>query len=1045
MEQKEIKYLADPATSGLNADDADFSLGQNQVVNAENVRWGSTDAGVVNVVESVGSTLLLSSPQPSVSFITIGSVADTARNRIFYFQCDKFANNHKIVCYDNGTFYDVLLSSQVTGGLNFNKNYVIHSAKIIGDLLYWTDNYNEPRRINTEAAIKLNNPSYDTDVTAYTSPLAQSVIKLIRRPPGTILTTAFDTEITKEFFLDTFAGQFAYRYIYRDGEKSVFSTPTNMINYRYNYANQIDDTYNEIVVSLNLPSVNGEYIAQDVQIVQFAVRYDNDPNYYIIREWNKDNSSDAAQIVAYNADGASLSAYFYNDVKGIAVDINESVKPFDRVPLLSKTMEIGGRRLFLGNNRLAYDAPKTTSLAATTTQSFMGTTPASIFKSFSSYEIGIRFRDYEGRFCSVVTSQNASLVQIPDRGIWNNDQLTTAINWTLSNTNSLVEIPDWAYYYDILLTKNLKTRFFAQWITNKYGIKYAVKNSDGTFTYQTTYSTNIFGIAVDTSYTLPAQGMGVVYTPGDMVRLYFAGGVIDPFTAAVLAQDGQYVIVRGQDIGTTTGLTDYILAEYYTPYRRDGLEPFYTTGESYKINNPGTDLRQYSDISGSITGDTWFIQRTVPSTGTVYETENMSPNDNFWKNWYGRYGQVNIESLLGQEDKGSSVVWSDTYLQGTGINGLSSFDALVEKLLPQEAGSVQKLQNTSKIEAQGGVMLAICEDETASMYLGEVQTYGSDQRPDQVLAVDNIIGTINVLKGSFGTRNPESVVEYRGNVFWFDSQNGRIIQYGGNGLFPISNYKMTRFWKLFSDQYNSMTSAEIEALGDRPFVFMTVDPYHDEVLVSIPKLLNTPPKGYLPDYPSTVYPFDIWDGLGKTIVFDLKSEPNKWMGSYSFVTENFVTLQNKLYSFKNGQLYEHNQTTSFNEFYGTQNKSKVMFVSNQQPNQLKVYNNISIQNNTGNLFPSLTYFYVDNPYQQASDLMDFDWTNLEGVLYTTLYRNKLVPTAIGYNTNGLLTAEKIRTNALKVLIQWDVTTVPLQLRFVTLGYIESKGHNQVKF
>ena len=387
----------------------------------------------------------------------------------------------------------------------------------------------------------------------------------------------------------------------------------------------------------------------------------------------------------------------------------------------------------------------------------------------------------------------------------------------------------------------------------------------------------------------------------------------------------------------------------------------------------------------------------------------------------------------------------DTYLQGTGINGLSSFDALDEKLLPQEAGSVQKLQNTSKIEAQGGVMLAICEDETASMYLGEVQTYGSDQRPDQVLAVDNIIGTINVLKGSFGTRNPESVVEYRGNVFWFDSQNGRIIQYGGNGLFPISNYKMTRFWKLFSDQYNSMTSAEIEALGDRPFVFMTVDPYHDEVLVSIPKLLNTPPKGYLPDYPSTVYPFDIWDGLGKTLVFDLKSEPNKWMGSYSFVTENFVTLQNKLYSFKYGQLYEHNQTTGFNEFYGTQNKSKVMFVSNQQPNQLKVYNNISIQNNTGNLFPSLTYFYVDNPYQQASDLMDFDWTNLEGVLYTTLYRNKLVPTAVGYNTNGLLTAEKIRTNALKVLIQWDVTTVPLQLRFVTLGYIESKGHNQVKF
>jgi len=241
-----------------------------------------------------------------------------------------------------------------------------------------------------------------------------------------------------------------------------------------------------------------------------------------------------------------------------------------------------------------------------------------------------------------------------------------------------------------------------------------------------------------------------------------------------------------------------------------------------------------------------------------------------------------------------------------------------------------------------------------------------------------------------------------------------------------------------------MTAAEIEALGNRPFIFMTVDPYHDELLISIPKLLNTPPKGYLPDYPSTIYPFDVWDGQGKTMVFDLKSEPNRWMPPQTFVSENFITLQNKLFSFKSGQLYIHNQTTGYNQFYGVQNKSKLMFVCNQEPNGLKVYNNISIQNNSGNLVPSLTYFYVDNPYQQATDLVDFDWNNLEGVLYATLYRNKLVPTATGYDTNGLLTAEKIRTNALKVMLQFDVTNTPLQLRFVTVGYINSIGHNQVK-
>ena len=71
---------------------------------------------------------------------------------------------------------------------------------------------------------------------------------------------------------------------------------------------------------------------------------------------------------------------------------------------------------------------------------------------------------------------------------------------------------------------------------------------------------------------------------------------------------------------------------------------------------------------------------------------------------------------------------------------------------------------------------------------------------------------------------------------------------------------MTRFWKQFSDTYKSLTTGQIESLGARPFVFTTIDPHHNELLISIPKLLNIPPKGYTLDYPSMVYPFDIWDG-----------------------------------------------------------------------------------------------------------------------------------------------------------------------------------------
>ena len=138
-------------------------------------------------------------------------------------------------------------------------------------------------------------------------------------------------------------------------------------------------------------------------------------------------------------------------------------------------------------------------------------------------------------------------------------------------------------------------------------------------------------------------------------------------------------------------------------------------------------------------------------------------------------------------------------------------------------------------------------------------------------ASQGVISTINTLKGNYGCISPESVVQYRGKVYFVDLSNGRVVQYSDNGLDAISNIKMTRFWKNWSYKYQSMTKQDIEALGDRPFIFSMVDSGHDELLISLPKLSDNPPKGYLPDYPNAIYPFDILDYQGKTMVYCLGS------------------------------------------------------------------------------------------------------------------------------------------------------------------------------
>jgi len=646
------------------------------------------------------------------------------------------------------------------------------------------------------------------------------------------------------------------------------------------------------------------------------------------------------------------------------------------------------------------------------------------FKSNGNYMIATWFFDEYRRKCGVVYS-DANKLKMPQR-TYAQSVYNVGVNWTLSNDNALTEIPDWAYYYCVGRTKCLTTDFFLE--ARCKDIKYVDKDNDGVYTYTaTTYATTHYGVGIDIS-SIIGFGMGYVYQEGDLVNLFLSSG--SEYQFSILAQEGKWLILNLQDIGATSGTP---LFEIYTPYRSNINEFFYEVGEILQVVNGGTSARLYSALTGTLNGDVFLIKRE-----TTYFTENMSPNDKYWTKWETDIGWPNLIDKIGQKQLPYQGCFSDVYIQGAKSNGLSSFGALNTFVLDSSNGSIFKLQLTTKTQVDGSVMLAICENETISMYLGEQQIFDT-QGSAFIAAASNVVGSTKSLRGSFGTRNPESVVEFRGNVFWYDVINGKYIQYGANGLFPISNYKMTRFWKLFSDLYSSMTVAEIEALGSRPFVFSTVDPYHMELLVSIPKLSNTPPKGYLPDYPDDIFPFDIWDAQGKTIVYklDLGEGRPSWAGAYKFNPENFISFENKLYSFKNGHLYLHNQTENYNEFYGVQYTSKIMVISNALPNKPKTYNNITSESN---LVPSFVYLYNNYPIQQSSDLVDNDFRNFEGNFYSTIFRNKLVPTAAGYTTDGLMTGEKMRNVAMWIMFEWRVTAVPLELKYVDIGFSISKGN-----
>jgi hypothetical protein len=1245
--QNEKKYFLSQ-DSMLDADSADFVVPQNAWVNMENARTGTTDAGVIGTVESIGGTELITEND---DYIAIGTADDVENKRFVTLYYDNSGNgNHKIQCCytDTNTIYTVLNSSDVTNGLNFTLE-PIHSARIIDNILSWVNGTNnEPRKINIESGMVAYDPTFQTDANPYSFPLNFSEITLIKRPP------AFTPNISKQYnatfqnnFIANESFEFAFQYTYYDNETSVVGAYSQ--GSRLNFAG---DNFNYINILMDF----GEQIPSTVKIINLIVRISDGKQTggniaFIAKTWDKNIPLEAIEISNHNNAGTALTFNFYNNITGEFLAEDDTLRPFDNIPVYSHSHEVAKNRYFLGNNIEGYNAPKETSLTlslniiqpsspiynlfvgsiyhereaasgsnyildyyqsyyilgnilingvsvygyyqiistieqgsitgynltvptiapppttitisdlhfagATTSEvrdynlTFMqfpydnifSITPLTqytdsfgnpvnynstilltgndaqalnIFPQISNYNAGIVFYDYAMRKCSVVpynksdyqlfytyqtniqgTAPNqilfsnsiSSVFLINDKieisggtaidgtytintinsstSITVNETISTTnlqsgviriyrlieqgistplrdfnfssgingISWNLNNNNTINEIPNWAYYYSAVRTLNLTKRFFVQGYSTD--LKYVEKDSNGNSTvFGTIYNTiKTVGLAIN-STSLNNSGLGYIYTEGDQAILTFNNNV---YQLPIIGQEGNYVIVKPINIGTLTVANSTLIFEFYTPYKKSEQEPYYEIGEIYKINNPKTLSREYSILSGVFYPDTYLLSRNSP---ILYVANTMSPNDRFYQRWDSDAGKVNFVTKLGQTENTTEILWSDTLVSGTQINGTSTFRAGNNTYVPSDCGAISKLILTSKVQDQGTVMLSICTNETNSMYLGETQITDSTGKVQFFGAnASQVISTINTLKGSFGTVNPEAVVEFRGSVFYPDANRGVWVQYSSNGLFPISNYKMTRFWKLFFKRYLSSEGQQYMADNNiRPYLFSTVDASHLELLISIPKIYENPPKGYLVDYPNDIYPFDIYDGKGKTVVFCLENtgvQPH-WQGSYSFNPEQFMCLQNKLYSMKDGNLFQHNMVDNQNNFYGRQYTSKIMVVSNQLPQRPKVYNNISVE---GNMKPIFVYLYNDYPYLQTSDLEDVDFRDLEGVFYATLYRNKIIDNGSGtYQTTALLTGEKMRNVAMKIMFEFDVTEAPLELKFVNIGYAISKGH-----
>jgi hypothetical protein len=106
-----------------------------------------------------------------------------------------------------------------------------------------------------------------------------------------------------------------------------------------------------------------------------------------------------------------------------------------------------------------------------------------------------------------------------------------------------------------------------------------------------------------------------------------------------------------------------------------------------------------------------------------------------------------------------------------------------------------------------------------------------------------------------------------------------------------------------------------------------------------------------------------------------------WTSYHSYLPEWMVTMNNNLYTFKDGNLYKHNSNQTRNSYYGTLYPSKITTIFNNEPSQTKQFKTIATN--------STTAWETTVLSDQGAGFIDADYYDLkEGTWYAYIRRNE---------------------------------------------------------
>ncbi len=319
-----------------------------------------TITGMANADRDNGTFIVRTVPTSDTFTYVSGAVVPTGTNLVGGSGAAISYGRHSIYCYHPAT--NKIYLAYRNPMLKFNASMFVKADAILkenGDtILYFTDGVNEPRKINVTRALQTRNSSVFTSPlgalpSVFESPssptplnsdmeLWDTLICTAKQPPLISPTFTFvtDASLGKNNMYDKYF-QFAYQYVYDDGEVSAIS-PYSMLavsneQFLDGFLSEQQKLLNNVI---RLTFTNSKL---DVAKIRILGRNKNDGQFFAIDE------------VTNNRALSSTTYDFKNDKSYPYIPDSEVNKLYDNVPQKANSQAIAANRLMYGGYTEFYD------------------------------------------------------------------------------------------------------------------------------------------------------------------------------------------------------------------------------------------------------------------------------------------------------------------------------------------------------------------------------------------------------------------------------------------------------------------------------------------------------------------------------------------------------------------------------------------------------------------------------------------------------------------------------------------------------------------